>query len=267
MKYDILEPYKEFLYDQLTANTARKYYSCMVKLLQGVDINRVEELSLEYLQKELMRRFKTKNEFSAAKNALRLFGECYPQLQMPATEYFKEESLKKRNYTKKPGKVIHLKTTMHKINQIENPKLKYAYRLAVISGLRVSELADLRPSDVTFAEGRIVVTVQNGKGGHGGVITCRQDPYLYDRLRKYVSKVQATQGEKLFYSEATMSKEAGRLGLECHDLRRIYAILSRRELKAVMPAAQADREVQRNMRHVRFSTTKRYLYNRKLRMD
>ena len=104
MKYDILEPYKEFLYDQLTANTARKYYSCMVKLLQGVEINRVEELSLEYLQKELPQRFRTKNEFSAAKNALRLFGECYPQLQMPAKEYFKEESLKKRNYTKKPGK-------------------------------------------------------------------------------------------------------------------------------------------------------------------
>jgi hypothetical protein len=90
---------------------------------------------------------------------------------------------------------------------------------------------------------------------------------LYDRLQDYVSRVQATQGEKLFYSEATMRKEAGRLGMECHDLRRIYAILSRRELKAVMPAAQADREVQRSMRHVRFSTTKRYLYNRKLRMD
>lgn len=126
MKYDILEPYKEFLYDQLTTNTARKYYSCMVKLLQGTNINRVEELSLEYLQEELVRRFKTKNEFSAAKNALRLLGEYYPKLQMPTKEYFKEESLKKRNYTKKPGKVIHLKTTMRKINQLENPRLKYA---------------------------------------------------------------------------------------------------------------------------------------------
>lgn len=269
MKYDILEPYKEFLYDQLTTNTAKKYYSCMVKLLQGTNINRVEELSLEYLQEELVRRFKTKNEFSAAKNALRLFGEYYPKLQMPTKEYFKEESLKKRNYTKKPGKVIHLKTTMRKINQIKNPKLMYAYRLAVISGLRVSELADLRPSDLTFSEGRITVTVRKGKGGHGGVITCRQDTYLYDRLQKYVSRVQtqATQEEKLFYSEATMRKEAGRLGLECHDLRRIYAILCRRELRAVLPAMQADREVQRNMRHVRFAVTKRYLYNRKLRMD
>lgn len=156
---------------------------------------------------------------------------------------------------------------MRKINQLENPRLKYAYRLAVISGLRVSELADLRPSDLSFTEGHITVTVRNGKGGHGGVITCRQDPYLYDRLQEYVSRVQATQEEKLFYSEATMRKEAGRLGLECHDLRRIYAILCCRELRAVLPAMQADREVQRNMRHVRFAVTKRYLYNRKLRMD
>ena len=65
MKYDILEPYKEFLYDQLTANTARKYYSCMVKFLQGVEIYRVEDLSLEYLQIELPQRFRTKNELSA----------------------------------------------------------------------------------------------------------------------------------------------------------------------------------------------------------
>ena len=166
-----------------------------------------------------------------------------------------------------PVLAVFLLFFYRKINQLENPRLKYAYRLAVISGLRVSELADLRPSDLSFTEGHITVTVRNGKGGHGGVITCRQDPYLYDRLQEYVSRVQATQEEKLFYSEATMRKEAGRLGLECHDLRRIYAILCCRELRAVLPAAQADREVQRNMRHVRFAVTKRYLYNRKLRMD
>ena len=137
----------------------------------------MEELSLEYLQKELPQRFRTK--MSSALQRMRC--GCWESITAATDackEYFKEESLKREIIQRSREKVIHLKTTMRKINQLENPKLKYAYRLAVISGLRVSELADLRPSDLAFTEGRITVTVRNGKGGHGGEITCRQDPIL-----------------------------------------------------------------------------------------
>ncbi len=105
MKYDILEPYKEFLYDQLTANTCKKILFLHGEITPGSrDINRVEELSLEYLQKELPQRFRTKMSSALAKNALRLFGECLPQsLQMPKRILQRREP-EKRNYTKKPGK-------------------------------------------------------------------------------------------------------------------------------------------------------------------
>ena len=43
------------------------------------------------------------------------------------------------------------------------------------------------------------MTVRNGKGGHGGVITCRQDPYLYDRLQEYVSRVQESYLQEYLY--------------------------------------------------------------------
>lgn len=264
MKYELLEPFKEYLYDQLTGNTARTYYAAVVKLFKDSNINRMEDVTQEYLQRELVLRFKTRNEFSAAKNGLKWLKEYYPGLRVPDQSFYKQQSLHKRNFTKKPGKVIYFDPTLRKINQIKNQKLKYAYRLALISGLRVSELADLEPGDITFEDGRIIVEVRNGKGGHGGTIHCREDPYLYEKLQQYI--VVNGQADKLFYDEAKMRKEAWRLGFECHDLRRIYAIQMRKELRAQMPAKEADLQVQQNMRHVRFSTTKRYLYNRKLKI-
>lgn len=265
MKYDLLEPFKEYLFDNLSRNTARKYYAAVVKLLQGMNVSRIETISLEYLEREMVLRFKTRNEFSAAKNGLKWLAEFYPQLKIPDQSFFKNSSLKKRNYTKKPGKVIYLEPTLRKINQMDDEKLKYAYRLAMVSGLRVSELADLETRDLQFEEGKIIVTVRGGKGGHGGTIRCRDDPYLYERLKSFSAGKEMDQ--KLFYGEAKMRKEAWRLGFECHDLRRIYAIMTRKELREHMPAKEADRLVQQNMRHARFSTTKRYLYNRKLKMD
>lgn len=265
MKYDLLEPFKDYLYGSLSKNTARKYYSAIVKLLDGINVSKIEMISLEYLEEEILLRFKTRNEFSAAKNALKRLADFYPQLRIPDKSFFESSSVKKRNYTKKPGKIIYLEPTLRKINQLKNEKLKYAYRLALVSGLRVSELADLEKRDLAFTEGKIIVTVRRGKGGHGGTIKCRDDPYLYERLVAFADGKEPEQ--KLFYGEAKMRREAWRLGFECHDLRRIYAIMTRKELKKQMPAKEADRMAQQNMRHVRFSTTKRYLYNRKLKMD
>lgn len=271
VKYELLEPFREYLYSKKSSNTARTYYAAVVKLFKGVNVSRIEALPLEYFERELPLRFKTRNEFSAAKNGLKLLAEVYPKLQIPEESFFKENSLKKRNYSKKPGKVIYLQPTMRKINQMTDLRFKYAYRLAVISGLRVSELADLEAGDISFEEDRIVVTVRNGKGGHGGCINCRADPYLYEKLQQFIEEHtkqdlgQASQ--KLFYGEAALRREAWRLGFECHDLRRIYAIESRKELRTKLPVPEADRQVQENMRHARFSTTKRYLYNRKLKVN
>lgn len=264
MKYDFLEPLQSYLKENLTPNTARTYYSAVTKLFSESQFTDVSQIPREYLEKQLVERFSTRNEFSAAKNGLKWMARLYPGLQLPAEEYFHSQSVRKRNFSKRPKKVIFLHPVERTINQISDEGLRYAYRLALISGLRVSELAELRAGDLAFEGGRIYVTVRHGKGGHGGVIQCRPDAYLYDRLKAY------TQGHgegRLFYGEAYLRREANRLGFECHDLRRAYAIMTRNELKKKMPAAQADAIVQENLRHARFSTTKRYLYNRKLKME
>lgn len=262
LKYDILEPFKEYLYQEFSKNTARKYYSCAVKMFQNLQFNSISEVKREYIEEEIIK-FKTKNEFSAAKNSLLNLKKLYPDLNLPENNFFQVTSRKKRNWSKKPKKEIFLDETKRKVNQIKNPKLKLAYRLAMVSGLRVSELSCLDAKDIILLEdGSIRVNVRYGKGGSNGIVECLPDPYLYKKFNEHLAEVDPE--ERLFYSEVYMREHADRLGLECHDFRRIFAITYRNQLKTEMPVAEANLRVQAALRHRRFSTTKRYLFNRKL---
>lgn len=263
MKYDILLPFRDYLESTCSKNTARTYYSAVVKLFKDQQFNDIAQIDPAFLEKALPERFKTRNEFSAAKNGLKRLKEYYPQLQLPKEEFFHDVSSKKRNRSRKPKKTIYLDTVQRKVNQMRNPKLKYAYRLAMISGLRVSELSALQASDIHFQDGTIFVDVKHGKGGSNGTIECLPDVYLYQHLQDYIK--QRTE-ENLFYSEAHMRKEALSLDLECHDFRRIFAIQLKNKLKqeGELPPEKINAAVQEALRHQRFSTTKRYLYNRKL---
>jgi len=266
MKYDLLEPYKDYLNTIYGKNTARKYYSAVVKLFRDQQFNDITDIDPDFIKAELPERFETRNEFSAAKNGLIHLKDLYPNLRLPNEEYFHSISIKKRNRSKKPKKYLYLDPIQRTVNQISNPKLKYAYRLALISGLRVSELSALQASDLHFDDpnGKIIhVDVKHGKGGSNGRVECLPDVYLYEHLQKYAA--EHPEGN-LFYSEAHMRKEADRLNLECHDFRRIFSQQLRNKLKTETDLDQQEinAAVQERMRHKRFSTTKRYLFNRKL---
>lgn len=262
VKYDVLEPLRRYMEAelQMNPNTAKKYYGAVVNLFERIQFNNIQEIPKGYLE-EQMRKITGKNNYSAAKNGLQHLKKLYPDLALPEEEVLKTIGATKKNRSKKPRKTIYLQEVTHKVNQIQNERLKYAYRLAMVSGLRVSELGELEESDLLFDNGNIFVTVKKGKGGHGGTIKCRQDEYLYHRLHNYC--LVHPEG-KLFYSEVYMREQADRLGMECHDFRRIFAILSRNDYRKEMDISEANEQVQKDLRHVRFSTTKRYLFNRKL---
>lgn len=261
MKYDILNPYKEYMYQNYKKNTAKKYCASIERLFKDVQFNNLSEISKDFLEKETASKFKTKSDFSAVKNGLKALKKCNPDLNLPDENFFKQTSQKKRNWSKKAKNPIYLDSMNKKINQISNVKLKLGYRLALVSGLRVSELAALEKEDISFKDGNIVVHVTNGKGGSNGYVTCEKDAYLYKSLQEYVDNLEEG---KMFYSASHMQNMAKKLGLECHDFRRVFAIRKRCRLKKEMSAFEANKEVQKALRHERFSTTKRYLFNKKL---
>lgn len=271
MKYDDLLGFKKYIYAQIpNRNTARKYYSAVIKLYKNVPVGvDIKKLNLEFYQENIRSLFRTRNEVSAAKNGLKFFKEYIrskkavsEKLPFPEEDFYKEICQHKRNYSVKPRKELYLDEIRRKINQIQDEKEKYAFRLSMVSGLRVSELAGLDADKLQFDNGVIYVEVTNGKGGSNGVVECLPDKYLYERLQQYVT--ENPEG-RLFYSSATLRKKAHDLNLECHDFRRIYAQLKKREaLERGVSLKEANEEVRIGLRHKRFSTTKRYLFNRKL---
>lgn len=264
MKYDYLNQVYDQMKQELSPNTAKKYYSSLNKLFQPIQFSTPEEISLEWIESRLAG-IGTKNEFSAAKNGLKFWKRCYPRARVPTEEFFRSCSLKKRNRSKKPKKYLSLKDTRKKIRSVSNEKLRLSYELAMDSGLRVSELADLTKSDLEFTENGLNVRVKKGKGGAGGIVECLPDEKLEEDLGRYTQNLG--EDEKLFFSKEYMMQTAKKHGFECHDLRRIFAQRKRKEFMEKMPTKEANEEVQKSLRHARFSTTKRYLFNRKLIFD
>ena len=161
MKYDILNNYKAYLQANLNKNTAKTYYSAVNKVFDGIDFNDLREVS-ETKILDRIKNLKSKNQVSAAKNGLKYLQVVNNHLQMPSDAQIAEISKHKRNYVKSRGKAVDYDQMLRKVNVLKNEKLKLAYRLAGISGLRVSELADLEAKDIEFRDdGRISVSVRH----------------------------------------------------------------------------------------------------------
>jgi len=264
MKYDILNQFKEYLESKYCKNTAAKYYSSVKNALKDLDFSSLNDISEGYI-KNKMQNTRTKNKFSALKNGLKNLHEFDSDLQLPEETVFKEMAAHKRNWVKSKNKKVDVDTIKRKVNAGCDPKMKYACRLAMVSGLRVAELADLKAKDISFNDNTkiIYVSVRNGKGGRSRESQCLKDPYLYNHLKDYVEQLPPS--EKLFYSESTIRRYAWKNGMEMHDFRRIFANLLKEQLQEEgLGKEDIKNEVQKRLGHARFSNTKRYLYGRKI---
>lgn len=263
MKYDILLGFKRYLEEELTPNTAKTYFSGVKKVFDNYDLSSLGEIPKENILLEL-KKFGTKNQVSAAKNGLKKLHEYDNSLNLPTEQEFKSISAHKRNRVKSRGKVVDFDQMMRKTNAIRNKKMKYSYRLAAVSGLRVAELASLEPGDLLFSDGQITIHVRKGKGGKEGFVVCLEDDYLYKNLQEYIAGLGPDQ--RMFYSEGNMRKYAYKHGMQMHDFRRVFATLEKKELQDQgYSAEEANEIVQEQLRHTRFSTTKRYLQGRRIK--
>lgn len=243
-------------------NTRDKYYFAVDRLFKKLQFDKLDELNKEQIEQELAK-IKGKDKFSAAKNGLKHLRNYDNSFQLPEENFFKEQSQKRRNHSIKGKKTIIYDETLRKINAIRNKKLKLGYRLMLASGLRVFETSQLEKDDIEIKNDKIYITVKHGKSGSNGIVECLKDSYLLKELPAYLKDF--ADGEKIFYSAKTIKNKANELNIECHNLRRIAAITYKKEQKKEgKTSIEADDSTREFLRHERFSTTKRYLYNRNL---
>ena len=265
MKYNILSEFRKYLLNELgNKNTADRYYFAVSKCFKGLQFDNLSDVSKEFLEDSL-KHIKGKTEFSALKNGLLHLHEFDNTFTLPEDDVLSRLGENKLRGTKRTSKDIYPNIVKRKINSIKKKKFKLGFRLMLLSGLRVSELASLSKKDIQVNDGVIEIDLKKGKGGKSGKVRCDSDDYLAGELLEYLESIE-DDNKKLFYSAKTMKNRALELGIECHDLRRIAAINHRNKLKDDGIAVQeANEDTRKYLRHERFSTTKRYLFNRKLK--
>jgi integrase len=263
MKYNVLLAFREHLRGVFAnSNTADRYCFVVSKTFGSLQFDELSEIPREYTEQKLLSA-RTKRDFSALKRGLEVLKTFDGGLDLPSEEFMRDTAKTKRNRSFRPPKVLELDRIDRKVNAIRNEKLKLAYRLMEKSGLRVSETAQLQKRDITVKNGAITVAVKHGKGGSNGFVECLEDKCLAEQLEKYLQNMDDS--EHPFCSANTMKHKAGKLNLECHNFRRIAAITYRNEQCKHKSLDEANDDTQRFLRHTRFSVTKRYLQNRKLK--
>ncbi len=263
VKYDILSRLRTHLYDKHNSkNTADRYYFAIKKLFENIQFDKVTDIDNKWLENEISK-VSQKSKFSAVKNGLKALKEIEKTFNLPDEKFFKSLSLRKKNRTKK-NKTIIKDTNNRKINAIKEKKYRYAYRLMQASGLRVSEVAAIKKDDIKITGNNIEINITKAKGGKNQKINF-QDDYLAEKLTVFISN--KSNDENIFPAAQTLKNKANKLKIECHDQRRIAAIEYKKKLKKQgLNEHQANEATKDFLRHDRFSTTKRYLFNRKLKL-
>lgn len=256
MKFDELHEFRRRLEQEpgMKKNTAKKYYFGVKGILAPIDYSSLSEIAPAEIERGL-KELKTKNDVSAAKRGLEYMAGYFSELRLP--ESLGEISRHKRNYKKRKWQPLKLDKLQRTVNGIRDKKLRYAYRLMLATGMRVSEVEQIRKKDITFDGDKIAIYIEDTKSGGPATVGC-QEPYLLERLHEFVSGLEDE--NKVFYSASTMMDVAGAHGFECHDLRRSYAKIEYRgRIDSGMSAYKATGEVRELLRHQSCRTTLKYL--------
>jgi len=134
-------------------------------------------------------------------------------------EMFKKN--KKPRYQKKAEEQLKVRNVESSINRLKNKRLKIAFRLQLISGLRIEELENLTFDNIKVdEENRLIISVLDGKYGKDRKVRCLPDNWVYDNL----IDLEERKNGKLFYSKYYMAHEARkRCNIHTHDLRKTFA--------------------------------------------
>lgn len=224
-KETILNDFKNYLsgYNKWSKSTKSTYFNSLKNALANQEFNSVSEINTDKLKNYLTENAKRKNDVSKIKSSFALLLKSNNKpVYKKINEIENIRKLKPRRY-KRHEKELLLKNTLIKINAMKNTKLKLGYRLMLTSGLRVSEISNLRKKDIEFCDNnRIKVNVLNAKGNKNRkFLTFCEDKYLYNSLKNHINSIN--DNEKIFYSSSHIRKHAGRLKFKSHDLRKAFA--------------------------------------------
>jgi integrase len=189
--------------------------------LEQQKFNSNDEINIDELC-SFLRKNASKNQISQVKNGLKLLFKSKNKYLYYGAKKINMVMEEKKDIPKRQKKSLDLKNINRRINALGNKKLKVAYRLMQVSGLRTEEVANLRKNDLAFTnDNRIDVFVRKGKGSKQRRFKSKQDKYVYEELKKMLENLK--DDDKIFYSSSYMRDNAAKLGFNCHKMRKLFA--------------------------------------------
>jgi len=251
MKYADLNEYKQYLQHSrgLAKSTAQKYYNHMEKLSKGQNLIN-GKMDMEKVLEEF-RAITYKNDFSKSKNAL-LYYFDFKNVHLDEHLMTKLEEMErntKKKYRKLPKR--EFKKIDQTIKHLKNDKLKLSYQTLLETGLRVSELSQLTPTNCKVDSDKITFTfIAKGGNKENAILIKKENEFLYSELKEKIERTSPIR--KIFYSSNYLQQKATTYGFCCHDLRRTCAKLEYKKTKS-------KDSVQKKLRHSSAKTTNIYL--------
>lgn len=249
VKYNELNRYEKFLLKNYTPATAATYKKAVDFLLHDQYFLDCRTLDTDKVIQKLIA-IKYKNQYSKYKNAFLKFcdfqGIEIQKNVLLELELIKTDKIKKRRKLKQ----IALKDIQNHIKVIQDKKLKLSFEMMLNTGLRVSELTQIKKEDCLVSKNSIEFSFI-AKGGNIEKITFpfSQNERLFNNL---TSLIENTHTGKIFYSTNYIQTKANEKGFHCHDLRRAFAKLDYKKNKNLEHTRVA-------LRHTNVKNTKIYV--------
>lgn len=249
MKYNELNRYEIYLLENFTPATASTYKKAVDFLLQDQYLLDCRALDIAKVIEKL-KVIKYKNQYSKYKNAFIKF--CEFQRIILDSHILREFELlsneKKKN--RRNLKQVELKDIVNHIKVIKDKKLKLSFETMLHTGLRVSEISQIKKNDCVIFDNTIEFSII-AKGGTFEKVffPCVQNQRLFNDLK---GLIENTNSEKVFYSPNYLQTKAIEKGFHCHDLRRAFAKLDYKKNKDLEHTMNA-------LRHKNIKNTKIYV--------
>jgi len=221
----------------------------MEYLLSDQYIIDCKNINIEKLLQKL-ESMRYKNQYSKYKNAFLKFCE-FQNIKLDNNTLLSLDIMKldKKKKYQKLNKV-RLTDIKNKIKVIRDKRLKLSYETMLATGLRVSELSQIKKADCITTENSILFRfIAKGGKKESVQISAESHKRLFNDL---VKLIEDNKQEKLFYSSNYLQKEATKRGFQCHDLRRAFAKIEYKKNRNLD-------KVRLSLRHKSIKNTKIYL--------
>jgi integrase len=199
-------------------NTEIRYFYEFKKMKNNFEKEN-KKINSENLENYCKYELKNRKEISNLKNAIKILIDRKVVKDEGFINILEKYQGKKPKHAREPEELFKFQNKLNAIDRLKNKRLKLAYRLQIVSGLRVEELSELKRSDIKVNEdNNLIIHVRKGKGNKSRVIQCLKDDFLLKELKD----MQERKG-KLFYSKSHLMNNARKLGFHTHDFRKCTA--------------------------------------------